>query len=265
MQAVISRIEGIGAWAGASVAQIGHMFLFLMRGLSCVLTCRLKLSRTSDQVYFIGVKSLFVICLVGLFTGMVIALQLYKALVKFGAEGSLGAVVALSIIMELGPVLAALMVAGRAGSSMAAEIGIMRISEQIDALDTMDICPTQFLVSPRLVATILSVPLLTAIFDVIGIYGGYLVGVQLLGLDAATYWSSMASKVGLQDIISGLIKPAFFGLLIAWISCYRGYYCDSLPGGGQGSKGVSLATTSAVVLSSVWILVSDYVLTSFLF
>lgn len=265
MQAVITRIENVGTWTGNYIAQMGHMFLFLLRGLSYIVTCRLKMTRTSDQVYFIGVKSLFVIGLVGLFTGMVIALQLYKALVKFGAEGSLGAVVALSIIMELGPVLAALMVAGRAGSSMAAEIGIMRISEQIDALDTMDICPVQFLFSPRLVATILAVPLLTGIFDVIGIFGGYLVGVGMLGLDAGTYWSSMAAKVGLGDIISGLIKPAFFGLLIAWIGCYRGYFCDSLPGGGQGAKGVSLATTSAVVLASVWILVSDYALTVFLF
>ncbi len=262
---VINGIQYVGFLTIDMVTELGRMTVFLGKTLLHVFNLPLQPSRISNQVYFIGVKSLFIVCLVGIFTGMVLSLQLYKTLSKFGSEGVLGAAVARSLIMELGPVLASLMVAGRAGSSMAAELGIMRNSEQIDALDTMDINPIKFLVLPCLLASIIAMPLLTAIFDVIGIFGGYLIGVVLLGVDSGGFWNSMISKVDMNDIISGLIKPAVFGFVIAWISCYRGYYCDTLRGGGQGAKGVSLATTSAVVLSCVWILILDYVLTSFLF
>lgn len=265
MQAVIGGITRLGDRALGIITGLGAFAGFLVLATCHIFTWPLKPRRWVQQVFFIGVKSLFVVCLVGIFTGMVLGLQGYKTLVEFGSESVLGAAVARSLIMELGPVLAALMVAGRAGSSMAAELGIMRISEQIDALDTMDINPVKFLVSPRILAGVIAVPLLTALFDVIGIFGGYLVGVELLGVDGGTFINSMKAAVSLSDVNSGLIKPTVFGFLIAGISCYRGFYCDTLPGGGQGAKGVGMATTSAVVQSSVVILVMDYVLTTFLF
>ncbi len=258
-------ITKIGDWTLRAVTGLGAFASFVAVATLHVFTLPLKPGRMVQQLYFIGVKSLFVVCLVGLFTGMVLGLQGYKTLVEFGSESVLGAAVARSLVMELGPVLAALMVAGRAGSSMAAELGIMRISEQIDALDTMDVNPVKFLVSPRIVGAVVAVPLLTALFDVIGIFGGYLVGVKLLGVDGGTFVSSMKAAVSLHDVNSGLIKPTVFGFLVATISAYRGFYCDTLPGGGQGAKGVGMATTSAVVQSSVVILVADYVLTTFLF
>jgi len=201
--------------------------------------------------------------LIGLFTGMVLGLQGYYTLVKFGSEGLLGAAVSLSIIRELGPVLTAIMLTGRAGSSMAAEIGIMRISEQIDALITMDINPMRFLIAPRLVASLLCFPLLTALFDVIGILGGYLTGVILLGINPGVYFDRIDAAVELTDVTGGFVKSLVFALLVAAICCYEGYFTHTRPG-GFGAKGVSLATTAAVVLSCVTILVADYVLTSFL-
>lgn len=208
------------------------------------------------QVHFIGVRSLFVVGLTAVFAGMVLALQGYYTLTRFGAEGLLGPAVALSIIRELGPVLSGLMVTGRAGSALAAELGIMRIREQIDALEVMGISPLQFLVSPRIVAGLIALPILTVIFDVIGIFGGYLVSVQLLDMNGVAYFSSIASAVGMQDITTGLIKAASFGIIITWISTFKGYHAT------RGAEGVSQATTSAVVQSSVLILICDYFITS---
>jgi phospholipid/cholesterol/gamma-HCH transport system permease protein len=210
------------------------------------------------QVSFIGAKSLFVIVLTAAFTGMVLGLQGYYTLTKFGSEGMLGTAVALSLIRELGPVLSALMVTGRAGSAITAEIGIMRISEQIDALETMALDPYKYLVSPKFIAAMISMPLLCAIFDVVGIYGGWLVGVKLLGVNPGAYFSEMYKSVEWQDVYSGFVKSFSFGIIIAWIGCYKGYYA------GHGAEGVSRATTESVVLTSVLILVWDYVLTSIL-
>jgi len=214
--------------------------------------------RIVKQINFIGVKTTLVIILTGSFTGMVLALQTYYALVKFGAETSLGPVVALSLIRELGPVLSALMVTGRAGSALTAEIGIMRISEQIDALDAMALNPYKYLVIPNLLAGIISLPLLNAIFVVVGVWGGYAVGVGLTGVSSGTYFGGIRDFVTAKDILEGLYKSLSFGMLITWISCYKGYFT------GYGAEGVSKATTQAVVLSSVTILIWDYFMTSIL-
>src|SRR5437773_1274317 len=192
------------------------------------------------------------------FTGMVLGLQIYYTLRKFGSEGVLGSVVALSMIRELGPVLAALMVTARAGSAMTADIGIMRITEQIDALDTMAINPLQYLIAPKFVAGLIAVPLLVAVFDVVGIYGGYVVGVSLLGANAGSYWSSIESAVEWKDVYGGIVKSISFGLIVSWVCCYKGYFTR------MSAEGLGTATTEAVVLSSVVILVWDYFLTSVL-
>lgn len=210
------------------------------------------------QLSFIGAKSLFVIFLTAAFTGMVLGLQGYYTLTKFGSEGMLGTAVALSLIRELGPVLTALMVTGRAGSAIAAEIGIMRITEQIDALETMALDPFKYLITPKLIAAMIALPLLCAIFDTIGIYGGWLVGVKLLGVNPGAYFSEMEKSVVWRDVYSGFAKSFSFGVIIAWIGCYKGYFA------GHGAEGVSKATTEAVVLTSVLILVWDYFLTSVL-
>jgi len=216
------------------------------------------LRRIVKQINFIGVKTTLVIVLTGSFTGMVLALQTYYALVKFGAETSLGPVVALSLIRELGPVISALMVTGRAGSALTAEIGIMRISEQIDALDAMALNPYKYLIIPNLLAGIISLPLLNAIFVVVGVWGGYAVGVGLTGVSSGTYFGGIRDFVSAKDVLEGLYKSLSFGMLITWISCYKGYFT------GYGAEGVSKATTQAVVLSSVSILIWDYFMTSIL-
>jgi len=207
---------------------------------------------------FFGNKSLVVILLTGAFAGMVLSLQLFYTLNKFGSEALLGPAIALSLIRELGPVLSALMITGRAGSALTAEIGIMRMSEQLDALATMALNPMRYVIVPYIVAAIIVFPLLTAIFDLIGIYGGYVVAVKLLGLSSGTYFSQMENLVEMQDINIGFYKSLSFGIIVSWICCYKGFYTGF--GRGYGAVGVSRATTEAVVLSSVLILVWDYFL-----
>jgi phospholipid/cholesterol/gamma-HCH transport system permease protein len=204
-----------------------------------------------------------IILLIGLFTGMVLGLQSYHALVKFGAEGALGTLVALSLVRELGPVLTAIMIAARAGSAMTAEIGIQRISEQIDALGTMRINPIPYLITPRITASIISFPMLTAFFDLIGIAGGYLSGVLLLGANASTYVYRVQASMELKDVTDGFIKAIVFGVIVSVICCYQGYFAH-MRTDSHGAKAVGLSTTSAVVLSCVLILAADYVLTSLL-
>jgi phospholipid/cholesterol/gamma-HCH transport system permease protein len=242
---------------------MGAFAVFFLSAFFKIFLPPIKWTRILQQVHFIGMKSLFVVGLTGLFTGMVLGLQGYYTLVKYGSETALGSAVALSLIRELGPVLTALMVTGRAGSSMAAEIGIMRISEQIDALDTMDIDPVKFLVSPRLAASIISFPLLTAVFDVIGILGGYATGVLLLGINSGTYVSRMEWAVLMKDVSGGFIKSFVFAMIVAGICCYEGFTTHERTE-EFGARGVSWATTAAVVTSSVLVLISDYVLTSFM-
>ena len=234
------------------------MVCFLATSFFWVVFPPYLLRRIVKQINFIGVKTTLVIVLTGSFTGMVLALQTYYALVKFGAETSLGPVVALSLIRELGPVISALMVTGRAGSALTAEIGIMRISEQIDALDAMALNPYKYLIIPNLLAGIISLPLLNAIFVVVGVWGGYAVGAGLTGVSSGTYFGGIRDFVSAKDVLEGLYKSLSFGMLITWISCYKGYFT------GYGAEGVSKATTQAVVLSSVSILIWDYFMTSIL-
>ena len=216
-----------------------------------------------QQVFYIGAKSSNIVMLVGLFAGMVLGLQLFYTLKKFGSEGVLGSVVALTLTRELGPVLTAIMITARAGSAMTAEIGNLRISEQIDALYTMRIDPQRYLISPCIAASIISFPLLTALFDLIGIIGGYLTGVVLLGVDKGAYYYRILSYVGIVDIRGGFIKSFVFAILVSTICCYEGFFTH-LRTDSYGAKSVSLSTTSAVVFSCVTILIADYVVTSFL-
>jgi phospholipid/cholesterol/gamma-HCH transport system permease protein len=262
-ETITRLLEGLGRMAIGPVHELGRVAIFFFKGVIHLFSFPLQADKIIDQVYFIGMKSVFVICLTGAFTGMVLGLQGYYTLVKFGSEGLLGAAVALSLIREMGPVFTAIMVVARAGSAMAAEIGIMRISEQIDALETMDIDPIRFLFSPRLGAALISFPFLTAIFDVVGILGGYLTGSLLLGINTGVYFGRVESSVLMTDINGGFIKAFCFAAIVVTICCYQGY-TTHLRKEGFGAKGVSLSTTSAVVVSSVAILVADYVLTSFL-
>jgi len=256
-------LAGLGRPTLFILRETGRLAVFFIRALVLIFSFPLQIQKVVHQVYFIGLKSIFVICLTGAFTGMVLGLQGYYSLVKFGATGFLGAAVALSLIRELGPVLTAIMITGRAGSAIAAEIGIMRISEQIDALETMDINPLRFLVSPRLAGAIISFPLLTAIFDVVGIVGGYLTGSVMLGISPGVYFSRMETAVVMEDVTGGFIKALVFAAVVATVCCFHGYYTH-LRAEGFGAKGVSLSTTTAVVHSCVLILVTDYILTSFL-
>ena len=251
-------LRGIGAWTIGRVSKLGHMFLFLLRALSYLFAPPIKVSLVVKQIKFFGNRSLLLILLTASFTGMVMALQMFYTLAKFGSEALLGPAVALSLIKELGPVLSALMLTGRAGSALTAEIGIMRITEQIDSLTSMALDPMRYLILPNILAAVLVFPLLTAIFDLVGILGGYLVGVQLLGLSPGTYFSLMESYVVMSDITVGIYKSLSFGLIVSWVCCYKGFYAS------QGSEGVSRATTEAVVLSSVLILVWDYFISSVL-
>ncbi|WP_461834321.1 MlaE family ABC transporter permease [Desulfothermus sp.] len=260
---LVAFIRYLGLLSVGFIRELGSIFIFFIKGVAYCLTPPFQVQKIFQHVYFIGFKSIFVISLIGLFTGMVLGLQGYYTLIKFGSEGVLGAAVALSIIRELGPVLTAIMVIGRAGSAITAEIGIMRISEQIDALETMNINSIRYLFSPRIVASLVCFPFLTSIFDVIGIIGGYITGVLLLGIDSGTYFSKMENLVEMDDIMGGFYKAIVFGILIITICCYEGYFVNKRKD-GFGARGVSSATTDAVVISSVLVLVGDYVLTSFL-
>ncbi len=258
----VAWVARLGRASLGFVRTLGSMAIFFAE--ATVKIFRAKQAREIvQQVYFIGAKSTNIVILIGLFTGMVLGLQLYYTLVKFGSEGVLGAVISLSLIRELGPVLTAIMITARAGSAMAAEIGILRISEQIDALYTMRIDPVRYIVSPRIAASLISFPLLTAFFDLIGIAGGYLTGVILLGVNKGAYFYRAQSYVDLVDIKGGFLKSLVFAVIVSTICCYQGYFTH-LRTDSYGAKSVSLSTTSAVVMSCVLILVADYVVTSLL-
>jgi phospholipid/cholesterol/gamma-HCH transport system permease protein len=211
------------------------------------------------QIIEIGYYSLPVVGLTTLFSGMVLALQSYTGFARFSAEGAVATVVVLSITRELGPVLAGLMVAGRIGASMAAEIGTMRVTEQIDALTTLSTNPYKYLVAPRILAGIISLPFLVLIGDIIGVFGGYIVGVYKLGFNAGTYLQRTIEFLEPIDVISGLVKAAVFGFLVALMGCYHGYRS------GRGAQGVGAATTNAVVSASILILVANYGITTLFF
>jgi phospholipid/cholesterol/gamma-HCH transport system permease protein len=255
---MLSCIRSLGTWFLREMRGLGRSFLFLAHAVMMIFRPPFKFRFMVRQLLFFGNKSLSVIFLTGTFTGMVLTLQIYYTLRKFGAEAMLGPGVALTIIRELGPVLSALMVTGRAGSALTAEIGIMNITEQIDALRAMALNPMRYLIVPNIVAAIISFPLLTSIFDTIGIFGGSVVASELFGISPATYFSQMQDFVAMEDIRIGLYKALSFGVIVSWVCCYKGFYT------GYGAEGVSKATTAAVVMSSVMILVWDYFLGSIL-
>jgi phospholipid/cholesterol/gamma-HCH transport system permease protein len=233
------------------ISEFGRVWFMLMETAYWTFRRPFKFNYLFKQMEFIGVKSLGIVIITGGFTGMVLALQSYSAFRRFSSEGLVGVTVALSMTRELGPVLTALMVTGRAGSAMA--------TEQIDALTVMALNPVKYLVVPRVLASLFMLPILTVIGDFTGIVGGYFVGVKLLGINEGVFISKMVKYVGLDDIYNGLAKAAVFGLILSLISCYKGFYTKG------GAEGIGRATTEAVVVSSVTILVSDYVLTSLMF
>jgi phospholipid/cholesterol/gamma-HCH transport system permease protein len=256
-------IRRLGAATLMYMGRMGVMGIFLLKTFFYVFPPPLKFGRLLKQIRFIGTQSIFVIILTGGFTGMVLGFQGYYSLSRFGSDAFLGPMVGLALIKELGPVFTAFVVTGRAGSAITAEIGIMRISEQIDALELMGLNPYRYLMVPNLLAAIICLPLLTAIFDVVGIFGGYLIGGKLLGVGGGTYFGEMANYVEMSDIMEGIYKSLSFGILIVWVCCYKGFYTSIFT--GFGAEGVSKATTQAVVLSFVLILVWDYFMTSLLF
>jgi phospholipid/cholesterol/gamma-HCH transport system permease protein len=255
---ILRPVEALGRGSLDVVQSLGRFGRFLVEAIGLAFVPPFKLGRLIDRIQFIGFRSLTIVILTGAFTGMVLGLQIFLVLSRFGAEGFLGPAVALALIRELGPVLCAVFVTGLAGSALTAEIGIMRITEQIDALTVMALSPMRYLVVPAIIAGVIAFPLMTALFDVVGIYGAYLVSVKLLGLSAGTYFGEMQTFVDRADIMVGFWKSLAFGILVPWVCTYKGFHC------GHGAAGVARATTQAVVLSSVLILVCDYVLGSLL-
>jgi phospholipid/cholesterol/gamma-HCH transport system permease protein len=252
-------LSALGRVTGRFLQEMGGMAVLLGQSLLFLPRRPYRWRYFFRQLEFIGVNSLFIVILTGLFTGMVLALQAYYGLRKFGGESMLGAGVALSMTRELGPVLTALMVAARAGSAMAAELGTMKVTEQVDALLAMAVHPVHYLALPRLLAGVIMVPLLTVISVFIGIVGGYFVGVILLGVNPGTYMQKMLEVVTADDLYNGLYKAIVFGLLLAVISCYEGLQASG------GAEGVGTVTTRAVVLSAIAILIFDYIMTAMLF
>jgi phospholipid/cholesterol/gamma-HCH transport system permease protein len=253
---MFSPIGQIGRYTIEYTAATGRTFLFLLSAFAWAFRPPSRVRLIIHHIRTIGVESLSVVILSGVFTGMVMGLQGYYSLRKFNAENFLGSAVALGILRELGPVLSAFMVTGRTGSAMAAEIASMKVTEQIDALYSMAINPIQYLVSPRILAGLISMPLLTAIFDVVAIYGAFVVGVQLLGVSSGSYFAGMELSVVFKDVLSGFLKSVSFGLIITWICCYKGFNAPPM------ATGVGQATTESVVLCFVMILVWNYFMTS---
>lgn len=254
---MMSAIQSLGR-AGLNVLQqYGKAGMLLGSSLFRVPNVRKGFPLLLQQIYAEGVLSLVIIIVSALFIGMVVALQGYHTLAKFGASQELGPLVALSVARELGPVVTALLFAGRAGSALAAEIGLMKATEQLSSMEMMAVDPLRRVIAPRLWGGFISLPLLTIIFDAVAIYGAYLVGVKWLGLDAGAFWSNMQSSVSFySDIVNGIIKSIVFGLVVTWISVYQGY--DAEP----SSAGIAAATTRSVVYSSLAILGLDFVLTT---
>jgi phospholipid/cholesterol/gamma-HCH transport system permease protein len=242
----------------AIVGELGRWCSFMGQSLVWMVRPPYREDQVVKQMEFVGVKSMWIIMLTALFTGAVFALQSGRVYGLFNMESMVGATVGLSLTREIGPVFAALMVTARACSAMAAELGTMRVTEQIDALETMAVNPLQYLVVPRLVACTLMVPLLTMLYDYVGVVGSYVVGIYLLGIPEGPFMSRLYYYVDADDIWGGLLKAAIFGFLIAGISCYMGFFTR------QGAKGVGRATTRAVVVSSVTVLIVDYFLTTWI-
>lgn len=241
------------------LAATGRLSIFASKAISAAFTPPYYFRSVGKQMIEIGYYSLPVVGLTAIFTGMVLALQSYTGFSRFNAESSIAAVVVISITRELGPVLAGLMVAGRVGASMAAEIGTMRVTEQIDALVTLSTNPFKYLIAPRLIAGVIMLPCLVAVADVIGVYGGYLVGIHKLGFNPGVYLKNTMDFLEAKDVISGLVKASVFGFIISLMGCYNGFNSQ------RGAQGVGLATTNAVVTASILILVMNYIITELFF
>jgi phospholipid/cholesterol/gamma-HCH transport system permease protein len=242
------------------ISALGRAILMLSSALLHVPNFRKGFPLLMNQLYSVGVLSLIIVLVSGLLIGMVLALQGYTILVGYGAEASLGPMVALSLLRELGPVVAALLFAGRAGSALTAEIGLMKATEQLSSLEMMAVDPLRRVIAPRFWAGFISLPLLAAIFSAVGILGAHLVGVDWLGVDSGTFWSVMQSQVSFEkDILNGVIKSIVFAFVVTWIAVYKGYDCEPT------SEGISRATTATVVQSSLLVLGLDFILTALMF
>jgi len=258
--AFLGMLQRLGRWGLSALERLGRgtvFFVYVIGGFPEILRRgRLIVA----QIYAVGALSLVIIVVSGIFVGMVLGLQGYNTLVDFGASESLGELVALSLVRELGPVVTALLYAGRAGSALTAEIGLMKTTEQLSAMEMMAVDPLHRVIAPRLLAGIISMPLLAAIFSILGVYGGHFVGVTLLGVDDGAYWSQMQATVDwYDDILNGVIKSFVFGIVVTWIALFEGY--DTAP----TSEGISRATTRTVVNSSLAVLGLDFVLTALMF
>lgn len=254
---MLAKLRALGRMGLNFSENLGRAGLFLLR----VLTCNPRIMRSFplivDQLYFVGVLSLAIIALSALFIGLVVGLQGYNTLDKFGASQQLGQLVALSVVRELGPVVTALLFAGRAGSALTAEIGLMKATEQLDSMEMMGVDPLWRVIMPRFWAGFIAMPVLATIFSAIAIFGGYLIGVEWLGVDGGSFWGNMQASVDFhEDILSGLIKSVVFGLVVTWIAVFQGY--DTVP----TAEGIGRATTRTVVYSSLAVLGLDFVLTA---
>ncbi|MDP2167933.1 MAG: ABC transporter permease [Thermodesulfovibrionales bacterium] len=256
---MVKFIGYIGRLSINFTTETGNIFLLLCATLKQMAVPPYEIRNTFKQMLEIGVKSVPVVLITAIFTGMVLALQTYTGFKRFGAESLVGTVVALSMVREMGPVLTGLIVAGRAGAAIAAELGTMRVTEQIDALETLATNPVKYLIVPRFISGIIMLPALTILADIIGIIGGYLITVGIFGVSSTSYWRRTWDFLETEDIYNGLIKACFFGASITLISCYKGFYTSG------GAEGVGKATTGAVVLSFMTVLVSNYFLASWLY
>ena len=256
---IIGFIQGSRRTAEAFIEESGKITLLFIKTLIWTFRPPLHIKNIVRQMEEVGLNSTPVVLIMAIFTGMVLALQSFSGFRRFNAEAFVGTVVALSMVRELGPVLSGLMVSGRVGAAMAAELGTMQVTEQIDALRTLATNPIKYLIVPRFLATLFVMPILVILSDIIGIIGGYFVSVRLLGANATTYWKRTWDYMELDDVYVGLLKAAIFGIIIAVISCYQGFYTQG------GAEGVGKATTRAVVLSSLTILISNYFITAFMF
>jgi len=251
----VNPLALIGASVLALLQQIGRLAMFTGRALTHIATPPFFWKLTLQQMIRIGYFSLPVVGLTALFTGAVLALQIYEGGSRFNAEGIVASIVVIAITRELGPVLGGLMVAGRVSAAIAAEIGTMRVTEQIDALTTLSTNPYKYLVAPRIIAATLTMPLLVLVGDLIGVLGGYLIGTRTLGFNGSVYLRNTIDFMQTEDVVSGLVKAAVFGFIIALMGCYQGYNSRG------GAQGVGAATTNAVVTASILILASNYMLT----
>jgi phospholipid/cholesterol/gamma-HCH transport system permease protein len=257
---MLDLLQELGRWGLNGLRRLGRGNIFFLYVLGGIPLCLRRFHLVVTQLFAVGVLSMVIILVSGLFVGMVLGLQGYNTLVDFGAEETLGVLVALSLVRELGPVVSALLYAGRAGSALTAEIGLMKTTEQLSAMEMMAVDPLHRVIAPRLLAGIIAMPLLAAIFSTVGVYGGYLVGVGLLGVDEGSFWAQMQASVEIrEDIFNGVIKSFVFGVAVTWIALFEGY--DTVP----TSEGVARATTRTVVNSSLAVLALDFILTALMF